>query len=199
MIRYSCPMHPEVVSDKPGKCPKCGMDLVLLTEQGLFPQPQRKLSDFTPLVIIFSLIILFTLIRQYFTGFNLENAMNDFMAGFFIIFSAFKLLNWKGFADAYTTYDLLAMRSRAYAYLYPLIEMALGLSYLFRYQLGVANWITLAVMGISSIGVARALRDKKQIPCACLGVVFKIPMTYVTFIEDVVMVVMALVSLLFYT
>lgn len=25
---YTCPMHPEVVSDKPGKCPKCGMDLV---------------------------------------------------------------------------------------------------------------------------------------------------------------------------
>src|SRR5690606_11568006 len=26
---YTCPMHPEVVSEKPGKCPKCGMDLVL--------------------------------------------------------------------------------------------------------------------------------------------------------------------------
>ena len=25
---YTCPMHPEVRSDKPGKCPKCGMDLV---------------------------------------------------------------------------------------------------------------------------------------------------------------------------
>ncbi len=25
---YSCPMHPEVTSDKPGKCSKCGMDLV---------------------------------------------------------------------------------------------------------------------------------------------------------------------------
>ena len=24
---YTCPMHPEVKSDKPGKCPKCGMDL----------------------------------------------------------------------------------------------------------------------------------------------------------------------------
>lgn len=27
-VTYTCPMHPEVVSDKPGKCPKCGMDLV---------------------------------------------------------------------------------------------------------------------------------------------------------------------------
>ena len=27
-IIYTCPMHPEVKSDKPGKCPKCGMDLV---------------------------------------------------------------------------------------------------------------------------------------------------------------------------
>jgi hypothetical protein len=25
---YTCPMHPEVTSDKPGKCTKCGMDLV---------------------------------------------------------------------------------------------------------------------------------------------------------------------------
>ena len=25
---YTCPMHPEVTSDKPGKCPKCGMSLV---------------------------------------------------------------------------------------------------------------------------------------------------------------------------
>ncbi|ODU25168.1 MAG: hypothetical protein ABS95_00955 [Verrucomicrobia bacterium SCN 57-15] len=26
--QYTCSMHPEVVQDKPGKCPKCGMDLV---------------------------------------------------------------------------------------------------------------------------------------------------------------------------
>jgi len=25
---YTCPMHPEVKSDKPGICPKCGMYLV---------------------------------------------------------------------------------------------------------------------------------------------------------------------------
>lgn len=27
-VAYTCPMHPEIQSDKPGNCPKCGMDLV---------------------------------------------------------------------------------------------------------------------------------------------------------------------------
>ena len=27
-VKYTCPMHPEVVQNEPGKCPKCGMDLV---------------------------------------------------------------------------------------------------------------------------------------------------------------------------
>ena len=26
--QFTCPMHPEVISDKPGRCPKCGMKLV---------------------------------------------------------------------------------------------------------------------------------------------------------------------------
>lgn len=33
MHMYTCPMHPEVQSDKPGKCPKCGMALVMKGEE----------------------------------------------------------------------------------------------------------------------------------------------------------------------
>jgi hypothetical protein len=35
-VQYTCTMHPEVLSDKPGKCPKCGMTLVK-------KQPAKKL------------------------------------------------------------------------------------------------------------------------------------------------------------
>ena len=31
---YTCPMHPEIISDKPGKCSKCGMDLVPMDKMG---------------------------------------------------------------------------------------------------------------------------------------------------------------------
>jgi hypothetical protein len=33
-VSYTCPMHPEFVSDKPGSCPKCGMDLVTADAKG---------------------------------------------------------------------------------------------------------------------------------------------------------------------
>ncbi len=30
-VKYTCPMHPQIISDTPGKCPICGMDLVPIT------------------------------------------------------------------------------------------------------------------------------------------------------------------------
>lgn len=32
---YSCPMHPEIISNKPGKCSKCGRDLTLSKKERL--------------------------------------------------------------------------------------------------------------------------------------------------------------------
>jgi protein SCO1/2 len=37
--RYSCPMHPEVVASKPGKCPKCGMTLRLTKDEDVKREP----------------------------------------------------------------------------------------------------------------------------------------------------------------
>ena len=187
-------MHPEVRQATPGTCPKCGMALV---REGMkLIKPKRKLRDFTPLIVIFAVIFVLTGVALWRLGsWDAMTAMRYFEGFFFLIFGVFKLLNWKGFVDAYATYDILAKRSRLYGYAYPLIELGLGGAYLFSYHLLPTAWITLALMLIGSIGVAEELKKGNEIPCACLGVVFKIPMTWVTFTEDILMVIMATIMI----
>ena len=114
-----------------------------------------------------------------------------FMAGFFLVFSFFKMLNLKAFANTYAMYDLLAMRSKAYGFIYPFIELALGIAYLLGFAAQATNALTLIVMGFSSLGVIRAVMNKQKIKCACLGAVFDLPMSTITIIEDLLMAAMA--------
>ena len=118
------------------------------------------------------------------------------MAGFFLVFSFFKLLDLRGFADAYQSYDILARRSRAWALAYPFVELALGIAYLTRWQPVPTNIATLALMLVGSVGVLRAVLDKRAIRCACLGTALNLPMTTVTLVEDLGMAAMAGVMLL---
>lgn len=144
-----------------------------------------------PLIALFSFIAVFTLGMQMAHGWSLENAMLDFMAAFFLIFGMFKVVRLRAFAEAYASYDLLAGRSRVYAHAYPFIEVALGLAYYLRWELTIVNWVALVLMAVSTLGVGLALLRRRKIPCACLGTVFKLPMTKVTLAEDLLMLAMA--------
>ncbi len=196
---YTCPMHPEVTSDKPGHCPKCGMELVAKSDANHIVNPQPESSSYMPLLTIIGLILLVIVslsIKDLQVGtFSFAKAMTNFMAGFFLVFSGFKLLDIKGFAEGYYTYDLLARRFFNYGYIYPFIELGLGLSYLTRFMLPQVNLVTLIVMTLSSLGVLNAISKKRKIQCACLGTVIKLPLTYVTLVEDLGMAAMALVGL----
>ena len=121
--------------------------------------------------------------------------MNNFMAGFFLVFSFFKFLDLRGFSDAYRSYDLLARAVPAWGSVYPFVEFALGVAYLLRFNPLLTNSITLGLMLIGSLGVLKTLLDKRSIRCACLGTVIKLPMTTVTLVEDLGMAAMAAVML----
>lgn len=122
--------------------------------------------------------------------------MNYFMAGFFLVFSFFKLLDLKGFADSYAMYDVVAKKAKGYGYIYPFIELTLGILFLTGFQPVVTNIATIMVMGVSSIGVIQSVLSKKKIKCACLGAVFNLPMTTITIIEDLLMIAMASISVI---
>jgi hypothetical protein len=55
--------------------------------------------------------------------------------------------------------------------------------------------VTLIILGITTYGVTKSLLDKKSIRCACLGTALNLPMTEATFIENAIMLVMALIML----
>ncbi len=117
--------------------------------------------------------------------------MRHFMAGFFLVFAFFKLLDLRGFVDAYRGYDLLARALPAWAWVYPFVEVALGAGYLLDVAPIALNGVTLVLMLLGAAGVLQALRRGTRIRCACLGTALNLPMTKVTLIEDLVMAAMA--------
>ena len=150
------------------------------------------LLTYKPLLILLAFILLASVLLQLPKG-SIHGAetMRYFMAGFFLSFAFFKLLDIPAFADAYAGYDLLAARWRGWGYVYPFVELGLGMAYLANWQPSITNGITLVVMGFSAIGVIQAVMNKRKIRCACLGAVFQLPMSTVTIIEDLGMVLMA--------
>jgi len=153
------------------------------------PAPRPSLY---PLVLIVAYIAGAVALATYSRGpWSWHAAMNDFMAGFFLVFSFFKLLDLRGFADAYRSYDILARPFGPWAFAYPFVELALGIAYLVRWQPTLTNAVTLALMLVGSVGVLRALLRKDHIRCACLGTALNLPMTTVTLVEDLGMAAMA--------
>ncbi|GIR19369.1 MAG: hypothetical protein CM15mP33_08910 [Candidatus Neomarinimicrobiota bacterium] len=131
-------------------------------------------------------------ILMNYNNWNPNEAMLDFMGLFYIVFSFFKMLDLKGFPESFSMYDPLAKRLPIYGWIYPFIETGLGLMLLMRFEIKIALIITLIVLGITTIGVTKTLLDKKSIRCACLGTALKLPMTEATFIENIIMIAMAI-------
>ncbi len=154
--------------------------------------PEKSWQTYKPLILIVSFIAGVTLLAQYpFTEFSAMLWMRHFMAGFFIVFAFFKMLNLSGFANSFAMYDVLAKRSSAWAYAYPFVELSLGIAYLINFNPFITNVATLLVLSVGTIGVVQSNLSKRPIKCACLGDVFNLPMSTVTIIENVSMLLMA--------
>tara|TARA_B100000614_G_scaffold258865_1_gene282185 strand:+ start:25 stop:726 length:702 start_codon:yes stop_codon:yes gene_type:complete len=153
-----------------------------------------KIKQLKPLFIIIAYILITSILLNV-NNWDSTNAMLDFMGLFYIIFSFFKILDIKGFSLSFRMYDPLAKKISTYGYIYPFIEILLGLMFLTRIEVNMALLITIFILGITSIGVTQTLLNKKTMDCACLGTTLKLPMTEATFIENAIMIIMAIILL----
>ena len=152
---------------------------------------------YKPILLIFGYILSVTLLIEYIhKDFIWMRWMNHFMAGFFLVFSFFKIFNLKGFAESYAMYDIVAKKWNGWGYMYAFIELGLGFAFLAAFNPLLTNAITFVVMTISITGVLQSVLNKQKIKCACLGDVFNLPMSTITIIEDALMIGMSGVMLL---
>jgi hypothetical protein len=164
-------MHLDVVSDLPGICPKCGMALV---EVGSKPKMHHhddkglgvlSFKSYVPLFVIISLIVIASYAALFGSLFTFTGFIVNFMTGFFLVFAGFKLMDIKGFAEGYATYDILASRIKVYGYVYPFIELVFGLFMLAGYHPAWLLWTELCVMIFSGLGVAIKLAKRESFMC----------------------------------
>ena len=107
--KYLCPMHPDVSSDKPGSCPKCGMDLIEVKTQnekreghkmegmsGDHTEHHRRMAEdfkrrfFVVLPLTIIVLILSPKIQEWF-GFTLEFPLRNN-----VLFGLGTLIAWYG-------------------------------------------------------------------------------------------------------
>ena len=157
-----------------------------------------KLKQLQPLILIFTYIITVTFSYTYYFELTPKRGMQIFMGLFFIVFSFFKFLDYKGFPDSFKRYDPLAKYLPFYAKFYPFLETGLGISYLLEFQILISTIFTILILSMTTFGVIKALFQKSQIQCACLGTALKLPMTEATLIENVIMLTMSSLLLLDY-
>ena len=155
------------------------------------------LTTYKPILLIAAFITGITFLIEVVSGdFNWHRWMRYFMAGFFLTFSFFKLLDLRGFAENYSSYDILARKWATWGYVYAFIELGLGIAYLINFNPLLTNAVAFIVMSVSISGVLQSVLNKRRIQCACLGTVFNLPMSTVTIIEDALMIAMSGVMLL---
>ena len=175
--------------------------LIASTELPTIPETQSWINQYYPLFLIGGMITSVSFLTAFHSGiyelqyFQVKMFLHNFMTGFFLVFSFFKLLDVKAFAESFRMYDLLAAKWPVYGKVYPFIELALGVLCLINFQ---SQWVYIAdivIMGFGALGVIQSVIDKRKIRCACLGSVFNLPMSTVTIIENTLMVLIGVILL----
>jgi copper chaperone CopZ len=165
-------------------------------------ETQSWINQYYPLLLIVGFITVVSFLTSFhlriyeMKHFELRMFLHNFMTGFFLVFSFFKLLDVKAFAESFQMYDLLAAKVPFYGKIYPFIELTLGLLCLIHFQEKYVYIADIIIMGFGALGVIQSVVDKRKIKCACLGTVFNLPMSTVTIIENSVMVIIGIILLI---
>lgn len=152
-------------------------------------------SDYWPLFSLIAITALAATAINSHTNGDWMQWMHYFMGLFLCCFAMLKIFNLPAFSDGFEMYDIVARKVPGYSYVYPFIELALGLGYLSFFMPPLVYLATMVVMVVGTVGVLKALEKGLDINCPCMGSVLDVPLSTVTLTEDIGMGLMAFIML----
>ncbi|UYL07428.1 hypothetical protein B9G69_010260 [Bdellovibrio sp. SKB1291214] len=153
------------------------------------------LSKYLPLFLLFGLSAGVPALNAVINQAGWGHWMPQFMGVSLIALSYFKLSDLSKFTEAFATYDPIAMKFNAYGFIYPFFELVAGIGFILGLFINPLSVLVIAILLPTTFGVIKALREKRQFQCACLGTAFNLPLTKVTIVENILMIAMALMML----
>ena len=162
-----------------------------------FGKTARPLGQLTyqPIVALFSVGLLmdFAITWLEFGAAVTGKTIEWFISISMVLLGLQKLMDIDRFSTMFLTYDLLAQRWVGYSYIYPFIEVGAGLMMI----VGVFNWVSApAAFFIASIGAVSIFKavyiDRRQLKCACVGGDSNVPLVFISFTENLMMIGMAI-------
>lgn len=153
-----------------------------------------KAVTYKPVAAVFAITALMALAASY-AAFG--NALTMRAGEWFIAFSmcvlaTLKLQNIDTFSSMFLGYDLLAKRWVPYSYVYPFAEGLAGILMIAHAFTWLSVPIAMVIGGVGAVSVFKAVyMDKRELKCACVGGGSNVPLGFVSFIENVMMLAMA--------
>jgi glutaredoxin len=154
-----------------------------------------KALTYTPVIAVFAVTALMALAAsRAATGQALTpQALQWFIAFSMCVLGVLKLRDVETFSTMFLGYDLLARRWPPYGRIYPFAEVGAGVLML----AGALTWLSapvaLFIGGVGAVSVFKAVYlDKRELKCACVGGDSNVPLGFVSLVENVMMVAMAI-------
>ena len=148
-------------------------------------------------MLLFIIFITIFIINYYFT--KKISKTNDksnkylyknYMGFILIFFGLLKLYDIKQFALIFSKYDLISNKIDVYPYVYPFIEIILGILLINNIEISNIIRLIILIMVISVLSVVLTLIKGKNLRCGCMGSFFHIPLSYTTLSENIMMLIM---------
>ncbi len=162
------------------------------------PTPYQKQIEYVKLVgvalVILQISMLIDFVQQ---GNQLSTLLGTFIGICLLVFGTVKVMAFNEFVDSFTKYDILAAKFKPYAQLYPLIEVGLGAILLTNPMNTQLQLFILLLEGISLLGSVRVSLGNKKLETINTGSIIKLPLSTITFSENIIVFLSMLVAMLF--